>query len=156
MCHQSVGLIARDLEAAGIPTLSMTSAWSITEAVRVPRAAFVDYPLGHTVGEPHDPAGQRELLRAALSCFATIERPETIVDLGLEWGDDAWREQPLRGTARTVTPAPAAAGRAAAERSDSRVERHDTPQYQTEADRTAAEARHGEEVACRACVGFDA
>ena len=62
MCHQSVGLIARAVEAAGIPTLSMTSAWSITASVNPPRAAFVDYPLGHTTGQPHDRADQLRIV----------------------------------------------------------------------------------------------
>ena len=43
MCHQSVGLIARNAEAAGIPTLSMGSALDIMQAVNPPRAAFLDF-----------------------------------------------------------------------------------------------------------------
>jgi len=37
VCHQSVGLIAREVEQAGIPTLCLSSAWDITFAVRPPR-----------------------------------------------------------------------------------------------------------------------
>jgi len=133
----------------------MTSAWSITAAVNPPRAAFVDYPLGHTTGLPHDRPGQRALLEAALGAFATIDTPGTIVDLGLDWGDDAWRANPMRGDSRTA-PRRAAGGGSSGDRGDSRTERYDTPQYQTDEDRALAEARHGAEVACRACVGFDA
>ncbi|MFN0029130.1 MAG: hypothetical protein ACKV2O_18385 [Acidimicrobiales bacterium] len=150
MCHQSVGLIARTIEAAGIPTLSLTSAWSITAAAGAPRGAFVNYPLGHTSGMPHDPAGQDQLLRDALACFGTITTPGTIVDLGLDWGEERWRDHPLAGAARTASDA-----EDGSRAGDTRVERFDTPQYQSERDRRLAEDRLGPEVACRACVGFD-
>lgn len=158
MCHQSVGLIAREIEAAGIPTLSMTSAWSITAAVGAPRAAFVDYPLGHTSGKPGDPAGQDAILRAALAAFETIDVPGTIVDLGVDWGDDAWRDRPMATSVqdRPVGTGPRSPRGDDGGAEDARTERHDTPQYQTAEDRALAEARVGAEVACRACVGFDA
>ncbi len=130
----------------------MTSAWSITAAVNPPRAAFVDYPLGHTTGQPHDPTGQRALLEAAFTAFEEATVAGTIVDLGLHWGDDAWRADPMRGDSRTAPKSKADRG---APRSDSRTERFDTPQYQSDEDRELAELRHGEEIACRACVGFD-
>ncbi len=151
MCHQSVGLIARTIEAAGLPTLSLSSAWSITAAAGAPRGAFVNYPLGHTAGQAYDPAGQNQLLRDALHCFNTITTPGAIVDLGRDWGEQSWRAHPLAGAARTAPPAaPGSDG------GDSRTERFDTPQYQSDEDRRAAEDRLGPEVACRACVGFDA
>ena len=130
----------------------MTSAWTITAAVNPPRAAFVDYPLGHTTGQAHDPVGQRTLLEAAFTAFEAATVPGAIVDLGLQWGDDAWRADPMRGDSRTATTSQADRGTA---RSDSRTERFDTPQDQSEEDRRLAEQRHGEEIACRACVGFD-
>ena len=132
----------------GIPTLSLTSAWSITRSVDPPRAAFVDFPLGHTSGRPHDPVGQRRLMRKALAAFEAIEEPGTIVDLGEDWGDDAWRAHPMGGGRSS--------GKAGSGSGDTRTERHDTPQYQTEEDAQLAAARHGEDVACRACAGFDA
>src|SRR3546814_6957411 len=50
VCHQTMALVARHLEAAGLPTLCIVSARDIVEAVDPPRAVFVDYPLGHTAG----------------------------------------------------------------------------------------------------------
>ena len=64
-----MGLVARHVEAAGIPTLCMTSAQDITRAVNPPRAAFLDFPLGHTTGKPHEPDLQRRILVQALSSF---------------------------------------------------------------------------------------
>jgi hypothetical protein len=156
VCHQSVGLIAREIEAAGVPTLSMTSAWSITAAARAPRAAFVDHPLGHTTGRAGDPAGQRAIVEAGLRGFETIGEPGTIIDLGCDWGEDGWRADPLRtGDRGSAADGSGRDGSGADGAGDSRTARHETPQYQTPEDRALAEARVGPEAACRACVGFD-
>jgi hypothetical protein len=94
VCHQSVGLIAREVEAAGIPTLCMTSAYDITQAVNPPRAVFVDYPLGHQTGKPGDPDNQRAIIGDALKAFETISKPGTIVKLPYVWdaNDRRWEE----------------------------------------------------------------
>ena len=94
MCHQSVGLIAREVEAAGIPTLCMTSAYDITQAVNPPRAVFLNYPLGHQTGKPDDCANQRAIVLAALNAFETISKPGTIVELPYVWdpNDRRWEE----------------------------------------------------------------
>lgn len=128
-----MGLIAREIEARGIPTLSLSSALSITRSVNPPRAAFVDFPLGHTAGKPHEPALQRDLLRAALRGFETLDAPGGVITLPYAWAeDDAWKDFVMR-------PDPVANDRGAGH-ADDRTERRDTPQYQTEADRERAEA----------------
>jgi hypothetical protein len=88
-----VGLIAREIEASGVPTISMTSAWDITAAVWPPRSVYVHHPLGHTTGRPGDPEGQRAIVRAALraGCDAS---PGQIVALPFSWpGDPGWEER---------------------------------------------------------------
>lgn len=123
MCHQSVGLIARYVEAAGIPTLSMTSALDITQAVNPPRAAFLDFPLGHTTGKPHQPALQRAILCEALQAFSSLTVPGAVKMLPFRWSaDDVWKDTAQRGP-------------------DDRRPRYDTPQYQTEEDRQRAETK---------------
>lgn len=84
-----MGLIAREIEAAGVPTLCMTSAWDITEAVAAPRAAYVHHPLGHQTGAAGDTAGQRALVRAALEAGVAMQRPGEIVELPFRWQEDA-------------------------------------------------------------------
>jgi len=83
-----VGLIARVLEAAGVPTLIMTSAWDITRALGPPRAAFLHAPLGHQTGPPGDPQAQRGIVQAALEAGISLETPGEIVDLGIAWTHD--------------------------------------------------------------------
>ena len=128
MCHQTVSLIARHLEAEGIATVCLASALDIIEAGRPPRAVFVDYPLGHTTGRPFESADQRAVVNAALDAFAGITTPGEVRTLDVTWaGGPAWR-------ADAVDPS----------RGDTRQLRDTTPRYQSEDDRRLAEARLGE------------
>ncbi len=89
-----MGLIARQIEAAGIPTLTMTSAWDITSSVRPPRAAFYHAPLGHQAGPPGDPDAQRAIVRAALEAAMSMKQSGEITTLDFEWADDAgWEDR---------------------------------------------------------------
>lgn len=88
MCHQSVGLIAREIERAGIPTLCMSSAWDITFAVRPPRAVFVNFPLNHETGKANDAALQRRILLDAFRAFETLWAPGQILTLPYVWYPD--------------------------------------------------------------------
>ena len=101
-----MGLIARAIESAGVPTLAMTSAWDITQAVGPPRSVYVHYPLGHQGGAPGDPEGQRALARAALGATLSLREPGAIVRLPFQWtvpGDEGWE-------ARAYTPEHTATG----------------------------------------------
>jgi hypothetical protein len=70
----------------------MTSALDITQAVKAPRAVFVNFPLGHQTGRPNDPAIQRQIVRGAMRAFETIGRPGDIVQLPYVWdpNDCSW------------------------------------------------------------------
>lgn len=81
MCHQTVGLVARGLEDAGIPTVSLTAARDITLAVRPPRAVYVHTPPGWQIGMPHDVEGQRSRLAAVLNAGVAIAEPGGVVSL---------------------------------------------------------------------------
>ncbi len=125
-----MGLIARRVEADGIPTVSMTSALSITRSVRPPRAVFLDYPLGHSAGKPGDPELQRRIVRAALAAVNELQRPGAVKMLPHHWScDDAWKREAM------------ASG-------DTRTERSSRPVYQCEADRALAAAAPD----CPTCV----
>lgn len=70
MCHQTVGLIAGEIERNGITTVSVTLLREVTEKVRVPRALFFSFPLGYPLGRPGDPAFQMALIRQTLALAA--------------------------------------------------------------------------------------
>lgn len=150
MCHQSIGLIARRLEAAGFPTIGITSARTITAAVKPPRSVFFDAPLGHTAGPPHDPARQREIVRSALDLGVAISEPGDIVDLELRWHHDDWKSAPLEWSRRGEEE-PKSGPRSGP--ADTRTARSPSPQYQNEADRHAAESVDPDEQ-CRTCIGI--
>jgi hypothetical protein len=70
MCTQSVGLIARGLELAGIAT-TLTS-WNAgrTRLTLPPRATFTRLARGAALGQPGDSAQQRRVLEATLALLA--------------------------------------------------------------------------------------
>ena len=67
MCNQSVGLIQRAVEEAGISTVSITLVESITKQVKPPRALLVPYGFGHPLGEPNNPELQHAIIAEALA-----------------------------------------------------------------------------------------
>ncbi len=92
MCHQTVGLIARALESAGIPTVIAGSALDIVEYCGVPRFAFTDFPLGNPCGKPGDTDMQLAITRFALQLLHDAPGPRTTAQAPFVWSeDDAWR-----------------------------------------------------------------
>ena len=92
VCHQSVSLIARHLEANGISTVVMGCAKDIVEHCGVPRFLFSDFPLGNSAGRPHDPASQQLTLELTLRLLETADRPRTTVQSPLHWNStDNWK-----------------------------------------------------------------
>lgn len=87
ICHQSMSLTARALEAAGIPTVVMGCAKDIVEHVGVPRFIFSDFPLGNAAGKPKDAASQAATLELALKLLETAPSPRTTVQSPQRWSD---------------------------------------------------------------------
>jgi D-proline reductase (dithiol) PrdB len=87
-----LSLIARALEASGLPTLCMSCLWEISAAFKPPRAVFLDFPIGCPAGRPGEPALQREILRAALDAAPTFGEPWRIVELPFQWSPDGSRD----------------------------------------------------------------
>jgi len=85
-----VGLIARAVEEAGIPTVSLSSAYDLSSLVKPPRTFFVNYPLGHTSGKPFDRENQTAILKEALGKAGEIAEPGVIVALPCVWDDLTW------------------------------------------------------------------
>ena len=87
-----MSLVARHLEAAGIPTVIMGCAKDIVEYCGVPRFLFSDFPLGNSAGRPFDVDSQALTLELALRVLETAPAARTTVQSPLRWRDDAsWK-----------------------------------------------------------------
>lgn len=91
-----MSLIARHLEANGVPTVILGSALDVVEHCGVPRFAFVDFPLGNPCGKPWDRTMQTAIVRAAVGLFEGSTAPRTTLRLPHRWSDDeGWRDEYL-------------------------------------------------------------
>lgn len=93
VCHQTVSMVARHIEASGIPTVIIGSAKDIVEHCGVPRFVFNDFPLGNPCGHPWDKDMQVATLRLALQTLKTASAPRTTVKTPFAWKaeDPDWR-----------------------------------------------------------------
>ena len=92
VCHQSVSLVARHLEANGIATVVMGCAKDIVEHCAVSRFLFSDFPLGNSAGRPHDADSQELTLELALALLDTAAEPRTTLQSPLRWSESAeWK-----------------------------------------------------------------
>jgi hypothetical protein len=92
VCHQTISLVARHLEANGISTVVMGCAKDIVEHAAVPRFLFSDFPLGNSAGTPYDPQSQAFTLELALRVLEQAPGPQTTVQSPLRWSKDAsWK-----------------------------------------------------------------
>ena len=92
VCHQTISLVARHLEANGISTVVMGCAKDIVEHAAVPRFLFSDFPLGNSAGKPHDPASQAFTLELALRVLEAAPAAQTTVQSPLRWSANAaWK-----------------------------------------------------------------
>src|SRR3989449_11469657 len=87
-----MSLVARHLEADGIPTVIMGCAKDIVEHCGVARFLFSDFPLGNSAGRPLDVESQRLTLELALRVLESAPAARTTVQSPLRWRDDAsWK-----------------------------------------------------------------
>lgn len=87
LCHQTLGLVARGLEIAGIPTMLLSVDKAMVERVRPPRAAYYSGELGSVVGKPDWPEYQLRILDEAIRWTETFDQPtarKLAVDLETE------------------------------------------------------------------------
>jgi len=88
-----VSLVARHLEANGIPTVVIATARDIVEQAAVPRLLFVDFPLGAPCGEPFDMSQQSAVLEMAFQLLESATAPRTTREAGLAWSKgQRWKD----------------------------------------------------------------
>lgn len=93
VCHQTLSLVARYLEAAGIPTVLLACAKDIVEHCGVPRAMFSDFPLGNAAGKPNDPASQQATLELAFRTLESAPAARTTVQSPQRWSaSHEWKQ----------------------------------------------------------------
>ena len=80
-----MGLVQREIEAAGFSTIALSMIPELTASAGAPRIAAIEHPFGVALGRPFDEPGQMEVLRAALRALAAVEEPGRIVHLPFEW-----------------------------------------------------------------------
>jgi hypothetical protein len=80
-----VPVLARRIEAAGIPTVVVTMMPDVADALLAPRVVGVEFPFGHTFGMPGDDATHRRVLETALTVLAGAGAPGTRVDVDVAW-----------------------------------------------------------------------
>jgi len=92
-----VSLVARHLEAGGIPTVIVGSARDIVEECGVPRFLFSDFPLGNPFGAPGDGSTQRAIVDHALDLLESATLPRTTVQVPFAWsGGSDWKDRYAR------------------------------------------------------------
>jgi hypothetical protein len=91
-----VSLVARHLEANGVPTAVMGCARDIVEECGVARFVFTDFPLGNPCGKPWDAEMQSSIVGSALNLLDRAWMPRTTVQTPFRWDNDAWRDTFMR------------------------------------------------------------
>lgn len=75
LCHQSIGLAARAIELAGMPTVCLAVDRQTIERVRPPRAGYYQGKLGSVAGNPNWPQHQRRILDEAMRWLEPMGQP---------------------------------------------------------------------------------
>jgi hypothetical protein len=83
-----VGLVARVIEASGIPTVTINMIWVLQRRIGMPRVAAIEHPFGRPFGDVDDAATQTAVLRAALAVFETAREPGHVEHLPFVWPED--------------------------------------------------------------------
>jgi D-proline reductase (dithiol) PrdB len=80
-----VPVLARWIEAAGIPTVTVTMMPALAQERRAPRIVGVEFPFGHAFGMRGDKGMQRRTLDLTLRVLVGAPAFGTRVDLDVEW-----------------------------------------------------------------------
>jgi D-proline reductase (dithiol) PrdB len=75
LCHQTIGIVARSIELAGIPTITLSVDPAMTDMVRPPRTAYYSGEFGSVAGEPNWREHQLRILDETLRWLETFDQP---------------------------------------------------------------------------------
>lgn len=68
-----------------MPAVSVTVRPEVTAFMNVSRAAYLRFPTGNPMGEPHKPEQARAILGAVLEVLQEADGPEYLVQLPYRW-----------------------------------------------------------------------
>ena len=83
-----MGLVARVVEEAGIPTVVVSTGRDLSAQVKAPRTVFVNFPMGNPFGRPFDTIQQRAILLDVFHALERVQEGGASIDLPYEWGED--------------------------------------------------------------------
>ena len=75
LCHQTLGIVARELEQQNIPTMLISVDRTIADKVRPPRTAFYNGEFGSVAGKPSWKQYQHRILDESLRWIETLDQP---------------------------------------------------------------------------------
>jgi D-proline reductase (dithiol) PrdB len=84
LCHQTLGIVARAIEASGIPTMMLSVDPIATDRIRPPRTGYYRGEFGSVAGKPNWRQYQLRILDEALRWIETFDQPASrklVVDL---------------------------------------------------------------------------
>ena len=87
-----MGLLAREIEQAGITTVSFSLNREQSQAVQAPRSIVVRFPFGHPLGEPGATRQHNQLLFDAFHLVLTASKPGTILERPYRWKRHEYKE----------------------------------------------------------------
>ena len=98
-----MGLVQREIEAAGVTTITLSNVPEMTAAVSAPRIAGIEHPFGRILGAPGDYHGQMSVLRSTLDALVEMQTPGEVRHLPFEWN-----APPESKTGKELSPPPIA------------------------------------------------
>lgn len=75
LCHQTLGIVAREIESRGIPTMMLAVDTGMLDKIRPPRSAFYDGEFGSVAGKPNWKQHQLRILDESLRWIETFDQP---------------------------------------------------------------------------------
>lgn len=75
LCHQTLGIVAREIESHGIPTMMLAVDTGVIDKVRPPRTAYYVGEFGSVAGKPNWKQHQLRILDESLRWIETFDQP---------------------------------------------------------------------------------
>ena len=96
-----MGLVARVIEASGIPTVALNMIWVYQRLLGMPRVGAIEHPFGRPFGAVGDTATQRAVLEAGLRVFEQAKEAGHVEQLPF-----LWHEAPAETRWHPAEPSP--------------------------------------------------